>query len=121
VDDPLSTPDMDCWAAPLPEPRRQPIHHNPESICEIDPGACPRLECRGECIRAKWTLWRPPVCSTGPERSPRFLEVGKARPLDDWAFPFVSANDGIECTGERYLRRVRPELDASPFAPMMRR
>ena len=134
AEDPLSSPDFDCWAAPLPEPptQQKPPRKRPPppadadedilsreaqndsnrlaSICEIDPAACTKPECTGDCVTAKWTMWRPAICGQYPAQEPRLLEVGKSRPLDEWTFPFRSAADGIECVGERYLRRVRPSL-----------
>lgn len=81
-----------------------------EDICEIDPAACPVLDCRdtGDCGSAAWVQWRARPCMAFPSRAPSFLEVGKRLPLDDWAFPFVSSNDGIECHGHGYLRHVKP-------------
>ncbi len=116
AEDPLTSPDVDCWAAPLPEPAPAQPQDGQElqDICHIDPAACPKLDCRGDCRAAKWTMWKPSVCGAEaiPQRQPGFLDLGKPKPLDEWTFPFLTASS-IECEGDgAYLRRYRPELPA---------
>jgi hypothetical protein len=140
AEDPLGRPGEECKPAPVPAPPERepeppkkpsiPTTHGEEDvegenawlfegeeeqglgdICKIDPAACPGIPCRGDCMLAKWMQLQVGYCFSAPARKPTFFEVGKRLPYGDWAFPFVTSDDGIECQGHHYFRHVRPTTD----------